>query len=573
MLHTIGIRIAPGCGARVERYVEILRRHLAERSATMLLDEGPAELTLALEVVPGAGEEGYRISDGPPGEVHICGHDERGLLYGLGRFLRTSFGPQGFSAGGWRGSSAPQGRLRGMYLASHFHNWYHVAPEEELARYLEDLALWGLNAISVAFPLVDLQGWDDPATPLAVAQVHKLLSIARKLGLRTGLMAVPNQGFQDTPAALRGARLPDPLGRRGNLGVNLCPSLPAAAELIESNYRRLLAQWQDVGLDLLCLWPYDEGGCACARCQPWGANGYLRSARAVAEIARSYYPNLQVILSTWMFDTPPEGEWEGLSAALAQGNDWVDYIMADAHEDYPRYPLERGAPGNLPLLNFPEISMWGLFPWGGYGANPLPGRLQGLWEQVRGAVSGGFPYSEGLFEDLNKVVVSQFYWDPARTAADTVQEYAAYAYGADAAPQVLEMVGLIERNHVAVAREGRLSLGAAARAWALAQEVDAGLAPWARASWRWRILYLRALLDWERYAALVGGPEGPWAASTGDDFVPLDAARLGQGWGALLQGNAAARAAFRELIALYRCQERGAVAPHTWVRPPLSEEG
>jgi hypothetical protein len=123
-----------------------------------------------------------------------------------------------------------------------------------------------------------------------------------------------------------------------------------------------------------------------------------------------------------------------------------------------------------------------------------------------------------------------------------------------------------------------VSLGAAARAWTLAQEVDARLAPWARTSWRWRILYLRATLDRERYGLLVDGPgraergDRAPAPAGADGFAPLDAARLAQGWGPLLHGNAAAQAAFRELIALYHCQLSDATAPHTWVRPPLSEE-
>jgi len=47
--------------------------------------------------------------------------------------------------------------------------------------------------------------------------------------------------------------------------------------------------------------------------------------------------------------------------------------MVDDHDDFPRWPLDHGGGkvGGLPLLNFPEISMWGRSPWGGYGFNPL----------------------------------------------------------------------------------------------------------------------------------------------------------------------------------------------------------
>ena len=64
-------------------------------------------------------------------------------------------------------------------------------------------------------------------------------------------------------------------------------------------------------------------------------------------------------------------------------------------------------PGGLPLLNFPDISMYGQNPWGGYGANPHPGRLQQRWDETKKKLSGGFPYSEGIYEDINKVICAQ----------------------------------------------------------------------------------------------------------------------------------------------------------------------
>ena len=78
---------------------------------------------------------------------------------------------------------------------------------------------------------------------------------------------------------------------------------------------------KDIGLDFLVFWPYDEGGCGCEKCQPWGCNGFLRLSRSLAELGREYFPNLQTVLSTWMFDTPPEGEWLGLSVAMKREAD------------------------------------------------------------------------------------------------------------------------------------------------------------------------------------------------------------------------------------------------------------
>jgi hypothetical protein len=336
-----------------------------------------------------------------------------------------------------------------------------------------------------------------------------------------------------------------------------------------------------VGLNFLCTWPYDEGGCGCADCVPWGSNGFVKLSRDLSRLGREYFPGLRTILSTWGFDTPPEGEWAGLSHELAQGNDWLDVIMADAHEDFPTYPLQNGVPGNLPLVNFPEISMWGLHPWGGFGATPLPRRLQRLWNQVKPVVSGGFAYSEGIYEDINKALVAQFYWDRDRAAQETVREYSAYEYGPGVVDDVLRLTALLETTHTQGAlREARaalehhrrsgsppeaigeaenvirlieadlsevgarseVDLDAAEEAYRLAARIQAGLADWAARGWRWRILFLRAVLERHRFT-----PGGLQASG--------------------------ARAALRELIEVYhsRLHDDGSDPYHRWVRPPLNQ--
>ena len=55
-------------------------------------------------------------------------------------------------------------------------------------------------------------------------------------------------------------------------------------------------------------------------------------------------------------------------------------------------------------MNFFEISMVGAVPWGGYGANPYPSLLQKIWEKIKGVTGGGYPYSEGIFDDINKII-------------------------------------------------------------------------------------------------------------------------------------------------------------------------
>jgi hypothetical protein len=52
--------------------------------------QGEAPLKIELGIAPSVGSEGFRIEDRPGGGVKIVGNDDRGLLYGVGKLLRTS---------------------------------------------------------------------------------------------------------------------------------------------------------------------------------------------------------------------------------------------------------------------------------------------------------------------------------------------------------------------------------------------------------------------------------------------------------------------------------------------------
>ncbi len=533
----VAVRVEPRGDPLVSRIVAMLADRVEQRCPARLFERADAP-RIALSIDERLPAEDFRI-DQPGSAVRVAGGSPRGLLHGVGKFLRTSRYEETLQPSAWRGTSAPRGALRGMYFANHFHNWYQMAGEEELVRYTEDLALWGVNTLMTSFPLIHLSGWDDPEAEPAMAQTRRLFRAAKSAGLATTAGA-GNILFTSAPAEARATPLPDPLGRHGNSGTAVCPSNEAGRQLILRTTAIYLEKLKDIGVDSLCIWPYDEGGCACERCRPWGANGFVRMSRDIAAVARAIFPGIQIILSTWTFDTPPEGEWQGLADALARDGGWADAILADSHEDFPRYPLDVGVPGNLPLINFPEISMWGNWPWGGVVAHPLPARLQRLWDQAKHALQGGFPYSEGIYEDINKAIATQFYWDPGRSAEATLREYIGYEFSPAVAEDVVAIAGILETAAGNAYTKQPVDAGAAECAWRLAQEVDARLPGWARHGWRWEILRLRALLDRERFAG--DGLESP-----------------------------AAQAALLRLSEIYHCQVETDDPYHHRVRPLLRQ--
>ncbi|MGD0094774.1 MAG: hypothetical protein ABSE73_33095 [Planctomycetota bacterium] len=496
-------------GPVLQKIAGILERQIVQRCAATVSTSGTAALAVELAVEPGIGNDGFKISGADGGAIRIAGDNERGVLYGIGKLLRGSrFEQGGFRAGGWRGTQTPKCPIRAVYLATHFNNFYEAAPLEDVQHYVQDLGLWGYNTIIVAYPPIQFNGLSDPAAQKWLGRFKTVLAAARQSGLQVGLLECPNQGYKNTPAELKATKVPGNF--RGNFGVNLCPSKPEARKALFQLYDELLDQFKDTGLDYFGFWPYDEGGCACPQCWPWGARGFAALAKELAQHVRARFPAAKTILSTWCFenenDANPDGEWAGLAKVFAsEDKSWASYLMSDGHDNYfPKYILETGVPGGLPLLNFPEISMFGMNPWGGYGANPAPAHFQRLWDRIKHKAAGGAPYSEGIYEDLNKAICAQFYWDPERKAEETVQEYAAFEFAPDAAADLLEAVRIFEQNH---SRGGIRD--SAVRAFELVSQSEEKMTPQARKSWRWRIFFLRALIDkemFERKGKLAGEP-------------------------------------------------------------------
>ena len=210
-------------------------RQIESRCEAKVVKEGDAPLTVELTIEPGIGDEGFKIADGPNGTIRIIGNDARGVLYGVGKFLHTStYGSQGFTPSTWRGVSVPKMPVRGMYLATHMENYYHVAPVEEMTRYMEDLSLWGVNSFLVWFDLEQYDGINDPKAQKHLDRLRVLLKMVKDLGLNASLGCIANGGYKNSPAELRAddstvdrRTITRRMGPRiYNMGPELCPSKP-----------------------------------------------------------------------------------------------------------------------------------------------------------------------------------------------------------------------------------------------------------------------------------------------------------------------------------------------------------
>jgi hypothetical protein len=517
--------------------VSVFAQQVQERCGATVTTQGEALLTVSLSVDPAIGREGFRISDRAGGGIDVVGQNELGILYGLGKFLRTSrFSEDGFVPGTWRGESIPKKPIRGIYFATHFHNFYQEAPIETIQRYVQELALWGCNNLMIWYDMHHFDGYNDPNAVTFRNRLDGILKTASDLGIGTSFMVIGNEGYNNSPPEIRSQG-----GRRGGYyECQICPNKPGALEYEVRIQTEVMDWMRPHNPKYICIWPFDQGGCSCDQCEPWALNGFLKCAKPISYAARQKLPGVKVILSNWYYK---EHEKEALGKILATEEDsWVDYVMGPV-------------PGsNVPAVNFPEISMQGVKPWGGYGAIPIPNRLEYLpnLDTIHKFSSpdmlfspiidnqGGWMYSEGLFEDMNKIMVLQEYWNPDQSVFEALREYAAYEFSSEVVEDVVSIVKILENNFP------RDQIGSdALKAHALAEKVNTSLTSSVRKSWRWRILYLRALIDKEMHIT---------KADMKGTFLYL---QKNQQRGAVL------REAFAELTRIYHAEN----ALKMWLRP------
>ena len=466
--------------------------------------------------------ERYEVRGVGPGRVALAGSTRRARIYGLGRHLRDA---------AFRGGSEPVKRIRGIYLATHFGNWYVTAPEREVCDYVEDLALWGCNQIRVWFDLHDYTGVDDPRARPAIDRLRAILRAARSCGIETSLIALSNESFSNSPKGLRadwrGGKNGYTRDLCGHYHVEICPSKPGGLELILKNRAAALGLFKDIGIDEVSFFSYDQGGCTCADCAPWGCNGMLKVLPGFSDVVRKTMPGCRIEYGTWFFDTfgPSLGEWSGLKARIGEVRRHADGLAVENLAQ-----IADGVPGGLLATSMPEISMRGMLPWGGFGANPQPRRLAAAFRSRAAAQLAGFrPYSEGIYEDMNKVVALVLGWDPAVAVETALGDYAAFYFGGESRGPVTEAALLMEQNldHTAylvqdgrrwdtyqcgridakrpfkIVAEARVDAERAAKALDLLKPFEAKLG----ASWRWRMLFLRAKID--RGLSLGHAVDGP----------------------------------------------------------------
>ena len=489
-------------------YADILTRAFARKLRDRGCGLAPDGYPIRIVRDSGCAQGAYRLLIGEA-RAELAASDPCAYFAGLGEFLLGWRFPKGGDPVIPARTFAfqPQNAYRGLYFATHFYNFYHTAPLDQVTWQVEDVAFRGGNAIAVWYDMHHFSSFDEPESRQMVERLKAILRHAVRIGMKTCLTMLSNEAFMGTPDALKASSAPQNGYHAvldGHYGVEICPSKPHGIEEIIRQRRIVLRGFADMRPDYIVYWPYDQGGCTCKDCAPWGTNGFLRLLPHFENVVHEEMPGTKLIVSTWNFDLFIDGEWARFHTLAENGCvAGAEYLMDFFyHSGVPTCILEKGLPGGKKMLSFPEISMYGGKPWGGFGANPLPAFLQKTNDMGENIYSGESCYSEGIFEDINKTIMLLSCSGREKDTRRAIADYASWEYMTDDAADIIRLAEMTEqtlpRNQVFGPDEVRFEIKTPDQvkpAAELARRIDAAMPEPARSGWRWRILYLRALID------------------------------------------------------------------------------
>ena len=153
-------------------------------------------------------------------------------------------------------------------------------------------------------------------------------------------------------------------------------------------------------------------------------------------------------------------------------------------------------------------------PWGGFGAAPCTAYLEGVFDKTEAMHDGGFCYSEGIFEDLNKILILSLYVGTGKKE-QAIEDYFRFYFSEASVPFAQELIQYLEislsrrrlqadgtvNNYPSEPVTGELprfiikNPENVEKAYALAEKLASILPDSIKETDRFKMLYLRTVID------------------------------------------------------------------------------
>jgi len=425
-----------------------------------------AQIILALDTADAYPPEGYRIFlDSKKGKntLWITGADKRGLLYGIGhlfKIIRISENritlPASLDI-----TTSPAYPIRGHQLGyRNTANSWDAWTVEQYDRYIRELVLLGSNCIE------DIPFQSDSQS------VHMLMP-HREMHIEIS-------------------------GICKKYDVDYWVWTPAGGDLAEESVREA------------ALKKHEEFYKSIPRLDaiffPGGDPGHnhpehvLPHLKELSELLKRYHPDAGVWISLQGFNLEKINYF--LDYLNKYSADWLTGVV-----NGPSSP-----PPDLERDNLPEKYLHRLYGdithtircqypvenWdqafaltlGREPTNPQPAYYAKILRRDIPYSDGFLSYSDGINDDVNKVIWNQVAWNPDKDVRETVVEYCQFFFGSDVAQQAADGILALEQNWNGSLRENE----AVEETLALWRELESSH-PQLAANWRWQQLVMRAYYD------------------------------------------------------------------------------
>ncbi len=447
-------------------------------AATVLTEEVERRtgLKLTLSGTPGTGRpvilltaavgqkaEGYQLRAGSDQTVEIAGADARGLLYGVGAFLRKVDWAKGRLSlpSPLDESSAPVSPIRGHQLGyrSTANSW-DAWTIQQYDQYIRELALFGVNSIE-NIPFQDAR--NNPLMKVPRREMNRAISeICRKYSLDYWVWTPADVDLKD--AAKRTA---------------------------------LLARFDEMLADSPVLTGVFVPGGDPGSNPPELVMPFLEE---VAHRMAPIHPKAKVWLSLQGFEKEKE---EYVYRYIEEKMPvWLGGLVAGPSSPpvartRARLPRQYGL-RLYPDLTHNKICQYQVPHWdqayaltlGREAVNPRPAEYAGIHNRYAAASDGFISYSDGVHDDVNKVIWSALAWDPNQKVRDILMDYARLHFAPELSGEIADAVLALERNW-----QGPLvDNGAVEGTLATWRGLEAKV-PGLESNWRWQMCLLRAVYD------------------------------------------------------------------------------
>lgn len=418
------------------------------------------------ENLPELKKEGYRIfctKQNGRDVVWITGSDERGILFGTGKLLRTAImGKNKFCLSEPLDfASSPIQSIRGHQLGYRNHaNSYDAWDVKKYEQYIRDLVVFGTNAIET-IPLGDRD--DSVLFPIPPEEMNIHISeLCALYGIDYWIWTPVSCDLSDR--VKRDAELD-----RAEAFYKKCPKLDNV------------------------FFPGGDPGDN----HPKDVLPFLRELN---DRLQKYHPGAGIWISLQGFNAE---KIDYFYTYLEKNNpDWLRGVvtgpgsppMAETRYRLPKKYMHRNYPDithnvrcDYPVQNWDQAYMLTI---GREGCNPRPNffsKIQGAAAQL---TDGFVSYSDGCHDDVNKVIWSMRSWDIEMEPTEILTDYCRYFFGPELAVRGAEGINALEQDWVGPIKTNG-GIETTFEFWKNLEKENPGLLN----NWRWKMLVLRSYYD------------------------------------------------------------------------------